>query len=243
MKIPRPAKQRAADIAYERIRASLLEDRWPAGTHLKEAELSAEMRMSRTPVRDALRRLAAESLIGFEPHLGATVQGWTRHDIDEIFLLRVDVEGMAAELAAANATAEQLDTLEKLAATMIEVAEHRDERIGELTAVNERFHHLIVEASRSRRVARMVELVTELPIVVRTFAHYDDRAMRRSVAHHVELVEALRARDGVWAKAIMQAHLRAGRAAMLNGLRQEPARKSDNENDLLYTTNQGKDRS
>ncbi|MTW16431.1 FCD domain-containing protein [Rhodoplanes serenus] len=208
-------KRRAADIAYDRIRGHLLAGRWPAGTHLREAELSAELGMSRTPVRAALQRLAADSLIGFAPHLGATVPGWTADDLDEIFALRLALEGMAAERAATRATADQIAALDGLARAMAEAAAARGARLGRITEVNQRFHRLIVEASGSRRLLRLIELVTELPVVVGTFVRYDDRAMARSIAHHGELVEAIRARDGTWARAVMEAHLRAGRDVMV----------------------------
>ena len=173
--------------------------------------------MSRTPVREALRRLAGEGLLDFEPHLGTRVPAWTRDDVEEIFQVRVELEGLAANLAAEHASACQLEKLATLARDMGEAA-GRSRTGGTVAAINTAFHRLLVQASGNRRLERMVDLVTELPLMVQTFANYDDRAMQRSLSHHFELVEALGARDGTWARAVMQAHLRAGREVMLNEL-------------------------
>ena len=216
-------KSRAADLAYERIRKDLVAGRWPSGTHLRETEVAAELGMSRTPVREAIRRLSAEAALHFEPHLGAKVPGWTPHDLEEIFSLRLNLEGLAAELAAENASPEQVAELERLAQDMAEAAIQDDRQLGRVADSNAAFHRLIIESSGNGRLERLVDLVTELPLVVRTFRHYDDRAMRRSVSHHFELVEAIRARDGRWARSVMEAHLRAGREVMLARLTLEGA--------------------
>lgn len=211
-------KSRSADLAYDRIRADLVKGRWGSGTHLRETEISSELEMSRTPVREALRRLAAEAMLHFEPHLGAKVPGWTRDDVDEIFLLRLHLEGLAAELAAQHASSAQVDELNRLTIEMAEAASHRGDGFSRVADINAAFHRLVVQASGNRRLERVVELVTELPLIVRTFANYDDRAMQRSLSHHLELVEALRVQDGGWARAVMEAHLRAGRDMMLKEL-------------------------
>jgi DNA-binding GntR family transcriptional regulator len=212
------SKQRATDLAYQRIRADLMRGRWPKGTHLREVELAAELRMSRTPVREALRRLAAEAHLVLEPHLGATVQGWTRQDIEEIFDLRMHLEGLAAERAARLATPEQIEALSRLAVDVETVANLTSEDLPSLMEANDRFHRLIFEAAGNRRLAKLTALLVEGPLQVRTFERYDERALRRSLNHHVELVEAIRARDPLWARSVMQAHVLAGQRVMMSGL-------------------------
>lgn len=218
-----PLKQRATDLAYEHIRHDLMAGRWPTGTHLREAELSRELNMSRTPVREALRRLSAEALLVFEPHLGATVQGWSHHDVHEIFELRLHLESLAAALAARNATPAQIAELDGLAYAFEAAAKRRDAGLGALTEANDRFHRLIIQASGYRRLAQLTALLIEVPLQVRTFARYDESAMGRSIAHHFELVEAIRSRDETWARAVMQAHIQAGRQTMIAALGTQPA--------------------
>lgn len=209
-------RNRAADVAYESIRQGVISGRWPSGAHLREVELASELGVSRTPVREALQRLASEGVLTFEPHIGAAVPDWSADDLDEIFELRSRLESYAAELAATRA--------DEAAITAMRDATHAMERAAfsekapdtvAVTANNDRFHRLVVSASGSKRLAAFIASVVELPLVVRTFARFDARAMRRSIAHHHEIVEAISHRDPVWAGAVMRAHIQAGRQVML----------------------------
>lgn len=190
--------------------------RWPSGAHLREVELASELGVSRTPVREALRRLASEGVLTFEPHLGATVPDWSQADLDEIFALRTRLESYAAELAALRAEQTTIAAMREATREM-----ERAAFSGEVpdtvavTAHNDRFHRLIVSASGNRRLATFIASIVELPLVVRTFARFDSQAMRRSIAHHDEIVEAISHRDPVWAAAVMTAHIQAGRRAIL----------------------------
>lgn len=209
-------RHRAADLAYSTIREGVMAGRWPSGAHLREIELASELGVSRTPVREALRRLASEGVLKFEPHIGVTVPDWSATDLDEIFELRSRLESYAAELAALRA--------DKAAIAAMREANLEMERAAfsgsvpdtvAVTANNDRFHRLIVTASGSKRLAGFIASVVELPLVVRTFARFDAHAMRRSIAHHNEIVEAISHRDPVWAGAVMRAHIQAGRHVML----------------------------
>jgi DNA-binding GntR family transcriptional regulator len=211
----KPERLRATDLAYGAIRQDLLAGRWPAGAHLRETELAAVIGVSRTPVREALRQLASEGLLLFEPHLGARVPGWSEQDLEEIFALRIELEGYAAGAAARNATPEQVETLRQLARDMEGAAfAVSPPDYVRITEVNDRFHGLIVEAAGNRRLATMVATIVELPLIVRTFARFDAHAMRRSVGHHFDLVEAIAKGDAQWATAVMRAHIHAGRQVM-----------------------------
>jgi DNA-binding GntR family transcriptional regulator len=212
----KPERLRASDLAYSSIRQGLAAGRWPAGSHLRETELAAELGISRTPVREALRQLASEQLVSLEPHHGVRVPGWSDHDMEEIFALRVELESYAAGQAARHASVEQLTALRELAEEIEKAAfggpEPDNVRITEL---NNRFHGLIVAAANNVRLASLVVTLVEIPLVVRTFARYDRRAMARSVSHHFDLVEAIAGGNADWAVAVMRAHIHAGRQVML----------------------------
>ena len=212
----KPERLRAADVAYSSIRQGLIAGRWPAGSHLRETELADEIGLSRTPVREALRRLASEQMLVFEPHLGARVPGWSQQDIEEIFALRVQLESYAAGEAALSTSPEQLAELGQLARDMENAAfggARPDYML--ITEANDRFHRLISEASGNRRLAGMIASIIEVPLVVRTFARFDDQAMARSVRQHFDLVEAISQHNADWAIAVMRAHIHAGRHAIL----------------------------
>lgn len=216
MRVKPLPRNRAADVAYDAIRQGVMSGRWPSGAHLREVELASELGVSRTPVREALRRLASEGVLTFEPHIGATVPDWSAADLDEIFELRSRLESYAAELAASRADEATIAAMHEATRAMERAAFSGDvpDTVA-VTANNDRFHRLVVSASGSKRLAAFIASIVELPLVVRTFARFDAHAMRRSIAHHDEITEAISHRDPIWAGAVMRAHIQAGRHVML----------------------------
>src|SRR4051794_27444888 len=100
----------ADEIAF-RLERGILEGEFPPGTHLFQDELCSRFGVSRTPVREALRKLQAQHLLVLTPNKGATVRVPTRVDLEEIYAVRAELEGFAAELAAAHVTDEMLERL------------------------------------------------------------------------------------------------------------------------------------
>ncbi|WP_328418173.1 FCD domain-containing protein [Micromonospora sp. NBC_00389] len=137
------------------------------------------------------------------------VQAWSIHDLDEIFSLRSVLEPWGCRLAATRGTID-VDALDALAHRMDEVApDRRPTDVDELTELNNRFHRMILEASDNSRLAGVVSSVIQMPLVSRTFSRYTPDALRRSLAHHHELVAALAAPDPDWAESVMRSHVRA----------------------------------
>lgn len=202
----------AVDRSYREIKIAILNGSYPRGIHLKEEELAERIGVSRTPIREALRRLDADGLVQFVPHQGAFVSVWGERDLDEIFRLRVLLEGYAVELAARNIGPVQLAELERLAEQMEETLRqapsHARMLIGEL---NGHFHRSIIEAAESRRIETILGGILELPLAFKTFQRFSRSQLERGMGHHRELIAALAAADPIWAGSIMRAHLQAGR--------------------------------
>jgi DNA-binding GntR family transcriptional regulator len=199
----------AADEAYQLIREQILTGRRAGGEWLREGELADSFGVSRTPIREALRRLTAEGLVRYERNRGVQVQMWTVRDLDEIFSLRSVVEPWGCRLAALSGRAD-LDLLAELAAAMDEIApDGRPTDVDRLTELNNRFHRTILEAADNSRLTAVIEAVVQVPLVWRTFTRYSPEALRRSLAHHHELVAALAAADPDWAESVMRSHIRA----------------------------------
>jgi DNA-binding GntR family transcriptional regulator len=202
----------AVDRAYDIIRSGIQSGVYSPGTHIRAAEVAGQLGISRTPVREAMRRLHAEGLVDFVANHGAHVMRWSRTDIDEVFDLRCALESYASERAATRMTAQALDELGKLASEMSTLAEtkpaHYLERIAEH---NDSFHRLILASAGGRRLSALVAAVVDMPIVLRTFHRYGDEDLRRSMAHHHDLVAAFGARDGEWAASVMRSHVLAAR--------------------------------
>lgn len=204
---------RSAEGAYRAIRDQILRGEREGGEWLREGDLASALGVSRTPVREALRRLAAEGLVRHEKHRGVQVESWSIHDLDEIFSLRSVLEPWGCGLAATSGLAD-LDELDRLAHDMDSAAAGRRPDLDAITRLNNRFHRAVMEASGNTRLAQTVASVVEVPLVWRTFSHYSPAAMRRSLAHHHELVDALGAQDAEWAESVMRSHVRAARSAL-----------------------------
>ncbi len=219
-----PASQHghASEKAYQWIKQKILANRWPDGAALKESDLSNEIGVSRTPVRDALRRLTLEGLVETIPNQGSRLKRWDSQDLEEIFGLRVVLESYGARMAATRVTEKELaelyalcDSMEGLVAEGVQSAEAKQQ----LTRLNERFHEAIMQAAHSHRLVALTGQVISFPLVYRTFETYDPAEIVRSMAHHRELIDAFTARDPVWAESVMRAHLSAGHQSTRRALK------------------------
>ncbi|WP_299057372.1 GntR family transcriptional regulator [uncultured Nocardioides sp.] len=207
--------RRSADDTYAAIRQEILRGERAAGEWLREEDLAASLGVSRTPVREALRRLASEGLVRHERHRGVQVESWSLADLDEIFSLRSVLEPWGCALAATSGLAD-LDALRDLADRMDAAALGASPDLDEITRLNNGFHGEVLAASGNGRLVQLVATVVAVPIVWRTFSHYSPAAMRRSLAHHHELVDALAAQDPAWAESVMRSHVRAARATLVD---------------------------
>ncbi|MFG2248030.1 GntR family transcriptional regulator [Spirillospora sp. NPDC048823] len=207
---------RAVDRVHTRLRADILDGVHPPGTRLGEAELAEATGSSRTPVREALRKLEAEGLVEILPHRGARVPDWTPDDLEEIYDLRMLLEGAAARRAATRIEPGDTGRMAELCDLIERAAEPGDgqdlDRVAELNA---EFHGIVRAAAASGRLTSMLSAVTQLPLVMRTFHRYSPDDLARSFAHHRELVAALRAGDGTWAESVTRAHVLAAKAVLL----------------------------
>lgn len=192
------------------IREGILRGTYAPGAHLKEEELAALTGVSRTPVREALRRLVREGLVEHAPNVGTRVIRWTERELDDVFELRALLEGHAAARAAREMGPEQIAELRRLAGEMEHIAHAGDpgsfDRIADL---NRGFHRLVLDVGGGPRLGDLLSVVVSIPVLLRTFRRYGAEELERSLRHHRELIDAIEAHDGVWARAVMQAHLRA----------------------------------
>ena len=204
---------KAALRAYSQVRAEILDGTYPPGAHLEEERIAGAVGVSRTPVREALRKLAAEGFVEFVPHQGAFVPAWTLADYHEISDLRAVLESFGARLAARNISNDALGELRRLADEMDAAVADEDlpNRTEIITALNNDFHSTVLRSSGARRLVQLTRATVALPMVLRTFSHYSPQKMLRSMAHHREILEALQAGDEAWAEAIMRTHILSSR--------------------------------
>ncbi|BBG02451.1 MULTISPECIES: GntR family transcriptional regulator [Pseudonocardia] len=207
--------RRASERAQTALREQILSGDLPGGTRLGEVELAERLGLSRTPVREALSRLAAEGLVELHAHRGARVTEFTETDLEDIFDVRRALEPRATERAAGRASTADLDELDALAQEMLAIGSPGPgQDLDRLVELNQRFHARLLEIAAAPTLTAALAGVVHAPVVLRTFHSYDAASLARSLAHHVEIVAALRAGDGGWAAAVMVSHLANARAVM-----------------------------
>jgi DNA-binding GntR family transcriptional regulator len=206
---------KAVDKAYQTVRERIVHGVYPAASRITEQEVAAAAGVSRTPVREALRKLHAEGLLEFIPHQGAVVTEWTREDRDDVFELRAMLESYGAARAARRITDAGILELRQFAEDQyhesLSKAPGYLERIGDLNSL---FHHRIHEFADSSRLVTALASLIEAPLMMKTFASYDHADLVRSASHHLEIVHALEARDSEWSAALMRSHILGARGAL-----------------------------
>jgi DNA-binding GntR family transcriptional regulator len=199
---------RASEHAYAAIRAHLMSGAVKAGEQLTEYQLAQITGVSRTPVREAVRRLEEELLLVRSDTKRMFVADWSRDDIEEMFALRQMLECHAAERAAHRLSLEQIGELEAVNLELKEAIEQSAPDVARFLEANRAFHEVIIYAARSPRLAQMLSKLVEAPVVLRTARTYSPDDLRQSARDHDELIAAFSARDADWARAVMGSHLR-----------------------------------
>jgi len=211
---------KSTDKAYAAIYKALTAGRLRPGEHLAEERLAREIGVSRTPVREALRRLSAEGFIEFMPNQGGKVPLLSIEDVTEIFDLRLILETYAASLAAQKIVPAQLAELGELCDRMEKAfALRRGDYIRTISSGNRRFHRIILDATRGQRLTRILAQVIEIPLMLDTYNRFSADDMDRSMRHHRELTVALKAHDADWARSVMQVHIQSARNVYLESFR------------------------
>jgi DNA-binding GntR family transcriptional regulator len=208
----RGAPPHGAMVAHivERLRDDILAHRLSPGERLVECDLTARFAVSRGPVREALRRLAAEGLIEHAPNRGAVVRRLSPREIRELFQIRAEMESLAARLAAeAKDAAER----ERFAEAIQMIFEEAPLRLAVYLDENAAFHEAIMRLADNRQL-RELSMRLHLPLIM---AQVGDavtvEVLRTSVHEHRAIAAAILARDPAAAVAAMRAHLQ--RAAVL----------------------------
>ena len=201
MQIARPPLVREA--AYEKLKRALTEGHLPPGARLSEPELAELLGVSRTPVREALMRLAQEGLVELLPGRGARVRELTPEEVHEVYVVRAALEAEAARLAA---TRHAPDDLAALAAAQAELEALPPEDVAAQTAADARFHAALVAASGNRELERLFHQLDAKLALARRYSS-DENQSPKTLAEHRAILEAILAGDPDRAAAAARAHI------------------------------------
>ena len=203
----------AEERAYQYLRREILDGTYQPGERLREEALALQVGVSRTPVRGALQRLATEGLVEFRRYVGAVVRVLPPEEIEQVYQFRSVVESLAAELAAQRASDADIDRLAALCQAMDRIAQREIPDLLEIARLNKDFHLTLLAAGGNVFVKRVAENLGDLNFMIRAYSRFSRSSLMRSMNHHRELVQAIRARNPLWARTIMTAHIEAGRSA------------------------------
>jgi DNA-binding GntR family transcriptional regulator len=218
----------SAERTLAALRELILDGDLRPGTRLGEVELADRLGVSRTPIREALSRLAAEGLVEVAPNRGARVATWTVAELEGVFDLRASLEPQLTGFAVPRATPDDVAALDELARQMLEVGSPGPRQdLDALVPLNRAFHDRLVALADHPALAAALAAAIHPPIVLRNFHTYDEASLRRSLAHHAEIVAAVRAGDAEWAKAVMTAHISNARAVMVRAAREHAPREEE----------------
>lgn len=200
---------------FNELEKSIINCDYRDGDALNEIKLSRQFGVSRTPVREALMQLELEGLVKIVPNKGAVVVGVSEKDIDDIYCVRIRIEGLAAQLCAEKAGDDEIEALEKIVDLQeFYLSKGKIELIWQLDG---EFHNNIFESSRNRPLRFMLSNFHSYVGRARSRSVQTAGRASRSVAEHREILKAIAAHDGELAERLMTEHIVAAR----NNLPQE----------------------
>ncbi len=190
---------------FNQIREDILEGKYKPGDALRETVIAKELNVSRTPVREAIKQLELEGLVMSIPNKETVVTGITDEDVQDIFMIRSRLEGIAARRAAERISEGEISELEEIIALTEFYSKRHD--INHLNELDHRFHELIYKATKSKILNHMLS----------DYHYYIQKTRKASIAtpgrdnrlldEHRAIYEAIKNRDGDKAEALSNEHL------------------------------------
>ena len=193
------------EIVYEELKAQILKGDIKPGTRMMEVELAEVLGVSRTPVREAIRKLEKEGLVKIEPRRGAYASELSVKDMVDILEVRQSMEGLAAYYCAQRINDEQKEQLRDYALAFNEAVE--EGVYEDMISYDTKFHHLIVECCDNDILVHMVEQLQELVLRFRYLYYSDFKRAEQMPAEHHEIFEAVASGDAERAREASALHI------------------------------------
>ncbi|MEW5959415.1 MAG: GntR family transcriptional regulator [Chloroflexota bacterium] len=194
-----------SELAYRVLKEKIITLEYPPATLLNEAQLIAELNLGRTPIREALQRLAFDNLVVILPRRGTIVADLNMSDIQKIFEIRVELEARAAYLAARRATPAQIAEMEALFSGADEIICQGNHH--QLIALDHQLHCLVVRAAQNEFLEEILErLYTHILRLWYVSLHKVSR-LAEAIQEHRDIIAAIRAGNGEQAAQIMRTHI------------------------------------
>ena len=190
-----------ADVVRERI----LKGEYEIGEKIKENQIATELRVSRTPIREALKILENEGLIDYVPNRGCFAKGFTKQDVEDIYAVREALEALAVNWAVDRITEKEIAALEEQCDLMEFYTKKKDRK--KVLEMNSSFHDIIYASARSRFLAQVLRSYKEYIDKTRKSIFYEQSYLESILVEHRAILDAIKDRDKERAAAAMTKHL------------------------------------
>lgn len=214
MEMKNGQSQSSGEVAYLALMTALRDGTYKPGDRLREEEVGERLRLSRTPVREALRRLEAHGIVQHRPRIGAVIRSLGHTEIVELYEMRIVLERTAAQLASRHGADAEFDTLGDLNDTL--EAERENSSFG--AAINQDFHRCMYLAGRNRFLPDAARALNDSLLLLGPTTYSDLDRVDVVVAEHRLIIDALKARDADTAANAAEAHLQNSLRYRLRGL-------------------------
>lgn len=190
-------------VAFSRLMNAIESGVYKPGDRLREIEVAERLSLSRTPVREALRRLEAENIIEHRPRFGAVIRQLGQTEVVELYEMRLVLERTAAEMAAKHALEAEVESMAALNEDIAGVSNNP----ANASAINQRFHRAIYLAARNRFLLDSARAINNALLLLGPTTLADAERVAIVVRQHQQIVDAIRAGDVDGAGAAAEAHL------------------------------------
>ena len=204
------------DVAYHRLLEKIRSGQFRPGDRLRETDVAENLALSRTPIREALRKLESDGIVEHRPRLGAIIRTLTTSEIVELYEMRLVLERTAAEMAAKHANPAEIDMLKDINA-QIDAAGQNTPRAA---ALNQDFHSRIYLATRNRFLLASARALNNALILLGPTTLDDEARIKTVSSQHAQIIAAIADGDQKAAGDAAEAHLQTSLRHRLKVLQQ-----------------------
>lgn len=201
----------------ERLRPLIVESQLKAGDKVPEKELCERFRVSRTPMREALKVLAAERLVRLEPNRGAWVTKVTIEEVEEVFPILGVLEALSGELACSNITDAEIRHIRRIHDQMMDC--YRDRDLAGYFKINQDIHRAILLAAKNQSLTNSCQALSARMQRARYAANLSEERWANAVGEHEQIIRSLEARDGKQLGEILRQHMKNKQDSVLKWLK------------------------
>ena len=204
------------EVVCETLRQAIRDGVFKPGERLMEVPLAEELGVSRTPVREAIRKLELEGFVVMIPHRGTYVADISLKDVTQVFEIRSALEELAAQLAAERITPDEIEFLERM---LVEIGTFMEEKnMDKVVEADINFHEVLYKASRNELLVEIIHNLREQTLRFRTMSMNQPGRLVKTWEEHRLLVEAIADRNPAQAREIARIHMEHSEQALLKGM-------------------------